>query len=301
MNTSKHWFVCLDLSQIDEIIIQYVEFLAKKNKPETISFLHVVESSSISDEMRQLFPELGSNFDLNTVIREDLQQKIDENIDLDGVETRLILKEGHPTDQIINIIKTMDPDLLILGKKGGYEGEGVLARKIIKYVPCSVLFVPETSRYSLDTALVPIDYSRQSARAIESAVQLTGAEGQVIAHHILRYHAHFFPYIPTDDDKEKIYRHLDKKEASYKDEYEISEEVEFVKTLYREGKIGDKLYNEVVLNQADILVIATKGNKKLTSLLREDFVDKVLNYAFGIPVFVLKNKKSHQKYLDAFS
>ena len=300
MKKLDHWFVCLDLSQIDEILIRYIDFLAKELKPSTISFLHIIESGSISDEMQKLFPQLGESYNVDEIIREDLNKRIEKNFSTPEIETRLIIKQGQPTDEIINVIKSMDPDLLILGEKSGYTGEGVLAKKIVKYVPSSVLFVPETSRHSLETILVPTDYSRHSSESIKAAQAIiSGKDTHVVAQHIFKYPAHFFPNIPSEKEEGKIIKHLEEKEQKFVKEYDISDDVSFIKSFLKTGKMADQVYNAIVNNQADMVYLASKGDKPLMSLLKEDFIEKMVNYNLGIPLLIRKNKKSHQKYLEA--
>lgn len=302
MNSLKHWFVCLDLSKMDEVLINYIHFLAEHLNPTTISFLHIIESDSISQEMIDLFPELENQQDFEDIIRDELNDKVNRVFESGKTDTRVIIKQGRPTDEIIGIIQSMDPDLLIMGKKTGYQGEGTLAQKIVKYVPSSILFVPETSRYSLDKVLVPVDYSKQAAAALRSATDLSDDAGcAIFAQHIFRYPTHFFPYMPSEKDQQKIEQHLEEKQEKFIREHEISSEVCFINSMLKKGKMADEVYNETVRNQIDMIMMATKGDKTLSSLLREDFSDKLINYSFGIPLFILKNKKRHQKYLEAFT
>lgn len=302
MKKLDHWFVCLDLSQIDEILIRYIDFLAKELKPSTISFLHIIESGSLSEEMANLFPQLGRGYNVEEIIRDDLKKRIDKNFTATDIETRLIIKQGQPTDEIINIIRSMDPDLLVLGEKSGYTGEGVLAKKIVKYVPSSVLFVPETSRHSLASILVPVDYSRHSSESIKAAQTIiSGVNKRVIAQHIFKYPTHFFPNIPTEKEDQKITKHLDEKEQKFIKEYGISDDVTFVKSFLKKGKMADQVYNAIITHQADMVYMASKGDKPLMSLLKEDFIEKMVNYNLGIPLFIQKNKKTHQKYLDVMN
>lgn len=302
MKKLKHWFVCLDLSKMDEALINYVKFLSDQLDPSTISFLHIVESESISNDMMTLFPELKSQQDFDEIIRDELTDKVTAVFQDQDFETRVIIKQGRPTDEIIKVIRTMDPDLLVMGKKTGYKGKGMLAQKIVKYVPSSILLVPETSRYSLQNILVPVDFSKQAANAVRAATRLSLDTGcSIFAQHVFRYPAHFFPYIPSEKEEEKIRTHLNEKAKKFIKEYEISDEVTFINTVLKQGEKAAEVYNETVRNQADMILMATKGNKTLSSLLRDDFSDKIINYSFGIPLFILKNKETHQKYLDAFA
>jgi nucleotide-binding universal stress UspA family protein len=282
---------------MDDILIGYTNFLASVIEPTTISFLHVVESGNVAKEMGELFPNLNNSDDFEEIIRKELNQKIDKHFEGSDIETRLITKKGRPTDEIIDLMSSMEPDLLLMGKKTGYVGEGVIARRIVKYVPSSILFIPENSRYAIDTILAPVDFSEQSAKAVKLAQNLVeGQNGTVRAQHIFKYPSQFFPYMPGDDDKEKIQNHLEEQKKNFISEYELSDRVKFTLTLHKEGRIGDDVYDEAVRNQADLIIVYSKSDKKITSILRDDFIDKMTYYSFGIPLLIVKNKEQHQKF-----
>lgn len=300
MKRLNHWLVCLDLTKMDDILAGYVKFLTSVINPETITFFHAVESSATVREMVKIFPELKSKKDFKEVIGSEIQNKIDTYFGDSSADTRLILREGRPTDQIIRVMKEISPDLLVIGKKTGYKGEGVIARRIVKYVSASILFVPETSRYNLENVLVPTDFSEQSAKAIEAAFLLTESQnGSVTAQHIFKYPAQFFPYMPGDEEKKKIDAHLTEKKERFLSEYDLNNRMQFVLTLHKEGKPADSIYDQVVRDQADLIVVASKSNKKMAGFLRDDFTDKMTYYSFGIPLLILKNKEKHQKFLQS--
>lgn len=301
MTSINHWFVCLDLSKMDDILIGYTHFITSFVQPETITFLHVMESSSAAQELVDLFPEIKGKEDLEKIIRKELTKKVKQYFNNPDTEVRVIIKEGRPTSEIISVVNSMESDLLIVGKKTGYIGEGVTARRIVKYVPSSVLFVPETSRYSMKKAVVPIDFSDQSARALKRAKLLMDkTKGSVTAQHIYKYPSHFFPYMPTDEEKERIEEHLEDLKKEFIRKHNIEEDVKFVFTLHKEGKLADHVYDQIVQEQADLLVTGAKSNKKITSFLRDDFTDKMTYYSFGIPLLIQKDKERHQNLLDRF-
>lgn len=298
MKNFDHWFVCLDLSKMDDILIGYTNFLTSVIEPKTISFLHVVESGNVAKEMAKLFPNIESDQDFEDVIRDELNEKVNDHFGDTDIEIRLIVKEGRPTDQIIELMNSIDPDLLLMGKKTGYVGEGVIARRIVKYVPSSILFVPETSRYAMNTILTPVDFSSQSANAVKLARNLVEPQkGSVQAQHIFKYPSHFFPYMPSEDEKDKIRNHIKDQKEEFISEFELPDDVKFTLTLHKEGRIGDEVYDEAVRNQADLIIVGSKSDKKITSILRDDFTDKMTYYSFGIPLLIVKNKEKHQKFL----
>ena len=147
MKQFNHWITCLDLSKMDEILIGYSQFLTSIKKPKTITFLHVIESGPTARDLIDQFPEIESHEEFEEIIRTELNEKIDEHFGDSETEVRLIIKEGKPVDQIINVANSLEPDLLIVGKKVGYVGEGLTPKRILKYVSASILFIPENCRY----------------------------------------------------------------------------------------------------------------------------------------------------------
>jgi nucleotide-binding universal stress UspA family protein len=297
MKDSKHWLACLDLSNMDDVLIGYSAFLTSVVKPKTITFFHTVESGPTALEIVEQFPEIDSEEEFLDLIRSELQEKITGHFDDDSIEIRIVIKQGKPTDQIIDVTNSLEPDLILMGKKIGYAGEGVIPRRILKYVSASVLFVPENSRYSLENVLVPVDFSEQSAIAVQTASSLVNG-GNVTAQHIYRYRAQFFPYTLSDEEKRDVDKKIEKKMQSFQNENGISDGVNFVLTLHKKGKVADEVYNQVVKDQIDFIIVSAKS-KKISSIISHDFTDKMVDYAFGIPLLVQKNKEKHRKFLRA--
>lgn len=300
MERLEDWLVCLDMSSMDDIIIGYANFLTTEIKPKKITFIHVIKSTEVADDMVQLFPELQDKDDFNEVIRKDLQEKIDNYFEGSQVETDLMIETGRPTDKIVEKMKSINPDVTIMGKKAEYTGKGVIPRKIMKYVPSSILFVPESARYQLNKALVPTDFSAQSAKAIHLALEMTeDSGGHVMAQHIYNYPAQFFPYLPEEDDEEKMNQYLKKKKNDFTEEHSIPKDVDFVFSLNIEGSKMDQIYDMVIKEQVDMIVGVSKADKGITSIFREDFTDKMAYFRFGVPLFIHKDKKKHQKFLKS--
>jgi hypothetical protein len=164
-------------------------------------------------------------------------------------------------------------------------------------VSSSVLFVPENSRYSLEKVLVPVDFSEESAKSILTAKGLVDTES-ITAQHIYRYRAQFFPYTLSEEEKRDVDRKIEKKMQKFKNENGISDEVHFELTLHKKGKIADEVYRQVVRDQIDFIIVSLKS-KKLGNLVSHDFTDKIVDYAFGVPLLVQKNKEKHRKFLKS--
>lgn len=169
---AKHWLVAIDLSKMDDILIGYTSFLASVIKPATITFLHIIESVAEVRKIVERFPELESREALDHLLSSEIHEKAAGKFDDPSIELKVVIREGYPSDKMINIVNTLEPDLLIMGRKSSFVGEGVLPKQTRKYVPASILFVPENCRYQLKNALVPVDFSEQSADGVKVAQSL---------------------------------------------------------------------------------------------------------------------------------
>ena len=298
MIKSEHWLACLDLTEMDHILIGYLSFLTSVVKPKTITFLHIVESGNAASEILEEFPEIETREQFEEIIRNELNDRIGNAFEDKSIETRLVIKEGPPTNQIIDVVNGLEPDLLIMGKKVGYIGEGVIPKQILKYVPTSILFVPENTRYHLKNALVPVDFSEQSAKGLQTAIGLVENGGSVTAQHIYKYRAQFFPYMLSEKEKANFDEETQKKKEKFTKEHSIPPEVNFVLTKEGEKRIEDYVYAQSISVQADIIVVGSKA-KKLPGLIRHDFTDKMVNYAFGVPILIHKNKERYQQFLKS--
>jgi len=297
MKEYNHWLACLDLSKMDEILVGYSSFLSTVKKPKTITFLHVIESGPTAMEIIDQFPEIESKEEFEEIMRNELNEKIDEHFSNSPIETRLIIKEGKPTDQIIGLVNSLEPDLLIMGKKVGYIGEGIIPKRILKYVPTSLLFIPENCRYNLDNALVPVDFSEQSAKGLDTARQFV-ENGKITAQHIYEYRAQFFPYMLSEEEKQKIDADVVRKKDNFIQEFDIPGDVDFVLTRRKQGRLADLVYEQSINVQADIIIVGSKI-KKLPNLIRHDFTDKMVGYSFGVPLLIQKNKKKYTEFLKS--
>jgi len=297
MERYEHWFVCLDLTSMDDILVGYTHFLTTEIKPKKITFLHVVKSLSVADEMIELFPEIETHDDVEKAITKDLKEKINGAFGDLNVDTELLLETGRPTEKIIGVMDKINPDLTVMGKKSGYTGKGIIPRKIMKYVPTSILFVPEASRYQLKKALVPVDFSDPSAKAVKVAAEIINEKGGLVtAQHVYNYPARFFPNLADEEDKKKMNDYLEEKKNAFKKKHSIPDSVKFVFSLNIEGPKMDQLYDQIVQDQSDLIVAVSKAGKGITSILREDFTDKMAYYKFGVPILLVKDKEKHQGF-----
>jgi nucleotide-binding universal stress UspA family protein len=297
----KKALVCLDLSEIDDLLIQYITFLHKTIGFEELTFAHIIQSYDLPEDLSESIPEL--NQPLDEVVREELNSRLEDYFTDDAIKDRINIevREGSETNEIIQIARDRDVDLLILGKKTGYQGKGVLPGKIVRFVHCSVMFVPEMARHQIMRILTPIDFDENSRRAVEETRKLAQQFGaDYFCQHVYSYPKQYFPYIASDKISSGMKDHLAEKFESFKDKVEIGDddlECEF--TLAEGKEIARKVYDQVVKKQVDIIVAGSAGRTKAASYFKGSVADRFANYAFGVPLLIVKDKKKNLGLLDA--
>lgn len=299
----KKWVVCIDLTNMDQALIGYINFLATIFKPESVRFFHVIQSYDVFHDLIEEFPELETEEDLNELLSKQISEEVEKGFTHKDADYDVVIRKGSPTGEIIRFIEKEQPDLLVLGKKAGYKGEGILAQRIVKYVPCSVLFVPETSRYTLQNITVPVDFSEQSETAARFALNLVKpAGGRVMAQHLYDYPKQFFPYMPDKKTMKKMDEDLEAQKVAFLNKIKTpgDTDLDFELTLHKDGKMSDTIYDMCVSTQSDMIVVFAKARKNLLALMNDKLPDRMASYPFGIPLFILKNKERNQKLFSAF-
>jgi nucleotide-binding universal stress UspA family protein len=132
---------CTDFSESSNNAFEIALEMAKTNQG-SLDIIHIREpivnpfitaGGGLSDE--------AINATLKT-IEEKLEQEYGSKID-STVNYKIIVREGHPSSEIISYLKKVTPDLVVTGSSG-YSGMGLvlfgsISRRISQKAPCSVL------------------------------------------------------------------------------------------------------------------------------------------------------------------
>ncbi len=303
IDTMKKWVVCLDMTKMDKVVIEYIDYFAGQVKPESIQFLHVVESYDLFRDLIEEFPDLETEEDLQELLINQINDLIAGNFTHKDVKIDTAIRKGSATNQIIDLMEDVSPDLLVMGKKTGYKGDGVLARRIVKYVPCSILFVPETAKRNMQNITVPIDFSEQSDEATKVALKLVKpAGGQVIAQHLFDYPKQFFPYMPDKKTIKEMNDNLAEEKKKFLERIKTpgNTDLEVELTLHQDGKMSDDIYDLCISNHTDLIVVFSKARQNLFAMVKDKLPERMVNYPFGIPLLILKNKSRNRKMFSLF-
>lgn len=292
--------VPLDLTNMDELLIDYTAYLADLFSLEKVIFLHVMETHDLPDSFDEVLRDLEEP--IEEILRKELQGKIDEKFsEASKVNTDLLIKEGNPTDIILREAESEKIDLAVLGKKTGSKGKGILTGKIVRLIHCSTLILPENSKPTLEKILVPVDFSKHSQMALKQAMKISEtSKAEILCQNVYSIPVHYYPYIsstskmdkPMMEKAQKEFKRFLKKVARPKPDIECR----FTKD---EGDdASQKIYDLAVKEKADLIVVGSKGLTDTASYLIGSTAEKLTSYDKTIPILIFKDKEENFGLLD---
>lgn len=300
MEPFNKMLVSLDLTRMDEFLIRYCSFLCKRLGAEKVYFLHVIQDTGMTEEMRDLYPEMQDS--LPDLIREDVEKKVSDNFDEDlDVETEVHISNGSVSDTVIEWAREQKVDLAILGKKTGYQGKGILSGKILRLAHCHVLFVPESASFALDRFQVPLDLSEFSRRALDKALQIADKTGgHIECQYVYSLPRQYFPYMQRVEKSEE---RMEKESQNACDRFigkSIGKRsnVDCKVTHDKEGDVAESIYHRANLNGADLIVVGSKGRTNASSVLLGSTAEKLAGFEKSIPILVVKTRDENRGFLE---
>jgi len=141
--TFKKIVFCTDFSDNSDNAFHTALEIAKDNQA-SLDILHIRErivnfvfmsGGGLSGE--DLRPSLPS-------IEKEMEKRYGSKID-PAIDAKIIIKEGHPSSEIIDYLKQVDADLVVTGS-AGFSGMGLVvfgsvSKRIAHKSPCNVLIV----------------------------------------------------------------------------------------------------------------------------------------------------------------
>lgn len=290
----------LDLTSMDRLLIKYASFLANKFNPDQISFVHVIESHNLPKEVENLFQDLDEPVD--QIIQKELDQEISNDFEKpDGTEISLQVLEGNPTDILLREADREKTDLVIMGKKTGFRGKGILTGKIVRLIHCSALILPESSKSHIQKIQVPVDFSKHSQLALRLAMKMRDfLEAELLAQHIYRLPKHYYPYItPTQNMDKPMEKHARREYDKFlKKVARPKPDIRCVFMKDEGSDISQRIYDLAIEEGSDLIVVGSKGLTDTASYLIGSTAEKLTAYDKTVPLLIYKDKGENYGLLD---
>jgi nucleotide-binding universal stress UspA family protein len=290
--------VCIDLSDIDNVVLDYLNYMNPKLKIGSMNFLHVVRRpgflSAIFDSNKDA---IHSEFVLNEDILKQLVDNVESKIvDLEGTHTEYEIEEGNPLNHILASIKEHHADLLVIGKKSGDESSGNLGKSLARHSSASILSIPSKAKNKLDNILVPVDFSENSGKALQTAIQLNyqlESTAKISCVHIFEM-------------PDLSYYKINKTYEQLKDIIEADMQYAFDKFIEKYApNMGDMLVKKSFLRKelstagqlislctdynADLVVMGAKGHSALNSIFIGSVTEKFIQMNDFVPTLLVRS------------
>ncbi|MCA6078483.1 universal stress protein [Fulvivirga sedimenti] len=297
----KRVMVGLDLTEMDDHLIAYVNHLVDLFDLDVVYFLHVAKQLKLPDRIRRKYPDIMAPIDES--IENEIRKKIEEKfVNRQGTEYKIEIKEGDAIEEILHWTGIKHVDLILMGRKLDLEGSGTLALKVARVAHCSILFVPEGRKFNLEKILVSVDFSKTSALALEAAVRLNKRTAvQIVLHNAYEVPSgyHFtgksfeeFKNIMKQNAQEDAYEFVEKNGLQ-------KDDVMYSFTFDDEEDPGERAYEVAKEMNVDLMMIASRGRTGLASLLLGSVAEKMIRYDSEIPLLIVKDRKENLGFFQA--
>ncbi|MEZ4950313.1 MAG: universal stress protein [Saprospiraceae bacterium] len=172
----------LDLSEMDEKLINFTHFASQQFLSDKIYFTHIVpDLSAPANKNLDFYKKFSPDRPVDEVVKEKIKASVDAKFgQMSSVSIEIDALEGKPYRQLMHWVEVKDPDLVVVGKKVESTGSGITAKRLTRNLKkASVLFVSDTARAGIKSIVVPVDYSANSARALNTALEMKLKDPQI--------------------------------------------------------------------------------------------------------------------------
>lgn len=295
MHSFSRILVALDFSPMDEILVRHARKMASLFRPQQVYFVHIIPDLAIPKsaqlEFRQRFaPEKP----LDEQVKDQLVKTIETNWGSDPIaEWSVEVIEGKPYSQLLHWLEVKKVDLLLIGQKQQTSGSGLTSRKLANNAGCSVLFVPERELPDTHHILVPVDFSKDAAKALRLALdwRLRDENTRITVLHITdliaagyylnRQEFDNFNRFLTDTAQESFNRFLEENELP-------SEQLDPVLLRNDEGSISERIMEYAAQHDAGWILIGAQGHGAIERFFFGSVTEKLVSQPLPAPTLVVR-------------
>ena len=299
MHRYKHLLVILSLDDQDRTTIKYAAMVSRMAQSDKVYFLYTADDLDIPEFLREEYPNLMPP--VNEFTRAQMKEVVAKYFDgYPGSRKIYEIVEGLPLSEILRLTRRKQIDLVLTGQSIDQQIDVMLPVKVARKAPCGVLIVPEAVGSQIKNILVPVDFSKISADAMDIATALASALDVpgIFLLHVYRVPAGYYKTGKTCETFSEIMKkHIQKHYQEFIDRCDLRGIT--VTPLFRSGIEPAKMINKVVYEQRiDLVVIGARGRRNDSAALLGDVTEQVI-WSARMPLMVVKKEGSGLRLLDA--
>ncbi|MEL7247580.1 MAG: universal stress protein [Bacteroidota bacterium] len=287
----------LEMSGSDEALLRYLDFFSDIVPIKAGYFLHVIPPFDLLTNLyrSEVLPLSGVS-----IFRETLVNRMGGEISRFLTAGRMSnvqyqVSEGSPLEELLTASESQEPDLVVIGQKRFVNSHGILAKNFARKVDSNALVVPEQSRRSLSTIVVPVDFSAHSARALQTAVELRKCVDYPVR--VIAVNVYEMPNVSaymlskTEDEFRKMVEQdrMVAFEAFLATQLEADQDLVEQKLIEKDRPgVAHYLMDFALEEGADFIVMGAKGHSKLERLLLGSVTENFLARNKQFPTLIVK-------------
>ncbi|SHN09940.1 Nucleotide-binding universal stress protein, UspA family [Cyclobacterium lianum] len=276
----------IDLSDLDELLLHYIQKLDEKFDFKELTLIHFVALEEVSKEIGDMLPYLDKS--LNEILEEEAMEKVETVFNERKSSIKVKVYSGGQLDQLVEWVDGQKFDLVLLAKKSIHGGTGIFSSKVVRLTSSHTLFIPETSKASIQKIVLPLDFSDYSEDLASMAKILSRHTGAVILPlHVLKVGMQYFPYIRKPSEfQEALEKKAISNYAKLKKKVGLEEDLELIKG--EDVPVSRSIYDYSIRKGADLIVIGNKGKTDDDTLLIGSVAERLIASDKHLPVLIVK-------------
>jgi len=293
----KDLMVALELGSSDEAVLNYIDFLSENIPIATAYFAHVLPRFDLySQYYKKEAAGLISNYELNSEVIDSMRKQLEKRkLKANTLRLKLEVQEGNPLEKLLEEAADREVDMLVIGQHAGAGEHGVLARNLARKVSGNALIIPEKAKISLSKILVPVDFSKNSIQAFETALMIKERLGDKLE--VEAVHVYEMPNLSIykvqktydklkkmveNDRRQAFHNFMENRFPAYLDK------VNYVMIERESPGIARYIMNYAEEANFDMIIIGAKGHSRVERLLLGSVTEKLCALNQEIPTMIIR-------------
>ena len=293
----KQALVGLELGPPDQVMLKYFDFLSGRIPVSAAYFMHVMPKLAPIDALFEKDEvNLIGEYSVQEEVEKKMIKKVENNLsNLEEIFVEFQISMGDPLDEILKTSQQLKTDIVVIGQKSEDSFHGILAKNLVRKTKSNALIIPDQSNYTLSNMLVPIDFSPNSMRALQTAVSINRQlkeKARIICLNIYEMpNVNMYRFSRTREQyKHIVEENLAGAFEAFINAYPAADRAYIDKALVQKDVPGTGKYimNYALNHAVDFIIMGAKGHSKVQLLLMGSVTEKVVSLNKSIPVLVVK-------------
>jgi len=290
----------LDLTEMDDILIEKTIVFLKFLGIDKCYFIHVTKDLAIPQEILDRHPELLAPSDES--IEEMIADKLKHFDFPENIEIEIFTEEGeNQQETLLRWALVKDVDLMIMGRKETLQGSGSLAKGIAKKAPCSILMLQEKRPPGLPKKImVPTDFSDHTEMIYEFSERICeDLHAELIPVHIYQVPHGYSKTGKSFEEFSEIMKENASNDFKKFLQKNNHKNLECAFVLHEGGDEGEIILKEAHKNNADMILLGSRGRTKSAAILLGSVAEKLVMVNNVLPMLIFKKKGETVGFFEA--